>query len=66
MVAQKSEGPSIGDLGWVLPSTKEVLTLPVEELLSRMKSSLDGLSSEEAERRLEFFGFNEVVRKKRG
>jgi len=65
MVAQKSEEPSIGDLGWALPSTEEVLTLSVEELLSRMKSSLDGLSSEEAKRRLEFFGFNELVRKKK-
>ncbi|MEM2437654.1 MAG: HAD-IC family P-type ATPase [Thermoproteota archaeon] len=65
MVAQKSEEPSIGDSGWALPSTEEVLTLSVEELLSRMKSSLDGLSSEEAKRRLEFFGFNELVRKKK-
>ncbi len=66
MVVQDLERSSIGEvLGWALPSAEEVLTSPVEELLSRLKSSMDGLSSEEAERRLEFFGYNELVRKKR-
>ena len=52
-------------LGWALPSIEEVLTLPVEELFLRLKSSPYGLSSEEAEKRLKFFGYNELVRKKR-
>ncbi|MEM2704594.1 MAG: HAD-IC family P-type ATPase, partial [Candidatus Bathyarchaeia archaeon] len=52
-------------LGWALPSAEEVLTLPVEELLSRLKSSIDGLSSEEAEKRLRIFGFNELAKKQK-
>ncbi|MBO3842593.1 MAG: magnesium-translocating P-type ATPase [Candidatus Brockarchaeota archaeon] len=60
------ERSSIGEaLGWALPSAEEILTSPVEDLLSRLKSSTNGLSSEEVERRLEFFGYNELVRKKR-
>ncbi|MEM2927222.1 MAG: cation-transporting P-type ATPase, partial [Candidatus Bathyarchaeia archaeon] len=66
MVVQNLEGSSFGEvLGWALPSTEEVLTLPIEELISRLKSSLDGLSSEDVKRRLEFFGYNELVRKRR-
>ncbi|MEM0066413.1 MAG: magnesium-translocating P-type ATPase [Sulfolobales archaeon] len=54
------------DLNWVLPSIEEVLTLPAEELISRFKSSLNGLSSEEVRKRLELFGYNELpVKKKR-
>jgi magnesium-transporting ATPase (P-type) len=66
MVIQNLEGSSVGEvLGWALPSVEEVLTLPVDELLSHSKSSLDGLSSKEAERRLEVFGYHELLRKKR-
>ncbi|MEM0358152.1 MAG: magnesium-translocating P-type ATPase [Candidatus Bathyarchaeia archaeon] len=66
MAIQDLEKSSVGEgLGWALPSAEEVLTLPVEELLSRLKSSLNGLSSEEAKRRLEFFGYNELVKRKR-
>lgn len=65
-MARKSKESSIGDLGWALPSTEEVLTLSVEELLSRMKSSLDGLSSGEA-KDLEFFLFlTSLLGKRRG
>ncbi|MEM0317765.1 MAG: magnesium-translocating P-type ATPase [Candidatus Nezhaarchaeales archaeon] len=49
----------------VLPSTEEILTLPVEKLLLRLKSSLNGLTSEEAKRRLELFGYNELPTRKR-
>ncbi|MEM4592341.1 MAG: HAD-IC family P-type ATPase [Sulfolobales archaeon] len=50
----------------VLPSTEEILTLPVEKLLLRLKSSLNGLTSEKVKRRLELFGYNELpTRKKR-
>ncbi|MEM3941958.1 MAG: cation-transporting P-type ATPase [Candidatus Bathyarchaeia archaeon] len=66
MMDQDLEMSSVGEVsGWALPSDEEVLTLPVEELLSRLKTSLNGLSSEEVERRLEYFGYNELVRKKR-
>ncbi|MEM1582574.1 MAG: magnesium-translocating P-type ATPase [Candidatus Bathyarchaeia archaeon] len=66
MVFQNLEESSVGEvLGWALPRVEEVLTLPAEGLLSRLKTSLNGLSSEEAERRLEFFGYNELVKKKR-
>ncbi|MEM2089290.1 MAG: magnesium-translocating P-type ATPase [Thermoproteota archaeon] len=66
MVVQDFEESSAGEvLGWALPSAEEVLTLPVEELLPRLKSSPSGLSSEEVERRLEFFGYNELVGRKR-
>ncbi|MEM4465070.1 MAG: magnesium-translocating P-type ATPase [Ignisphaera sp.] len=49
----------------VLPSTEEILTLPVEKLLLRLKSSLNGLTSEEVKRRLELFGYNELPTRKR-
>jgi Mg2+-importing ATPase len=66
MVVQNLEGSRVGEvLGWALPGADEILTLPVEELLLRLKSSLDGLSSEEVKRRLEVFGYNELVRRKK-
>jgi len=51
--------------GWVLPSIEESLTLPAQELLSRLNTSLLGLSSEEAEERLRIYGYNEIVKKKK-
>jgi len=48
-----------------LPSVADALTLPVNELLSRLGSSLSGLSSEAAERRLKIFGYNEVARRRK-
>jgi len=63
---RKSNGPAFREgLGWTLPNDEEILTLPVEELLSRLKSSPNGLSSEEVKKRLEVFGYNEPVRKKK-
>jgi Mg2+-importing ATPase len=43
--------------------TEEILSLPSDELLSRLGSSTTGLTTEEAERRLETYGSNEVGRK---
>jgi Mg2+-importing ATPase len=43
----------------------ELLGLPVDELLPRLETSLNGLSSQEAERRLEVYGRNELARKKK-
>lgn len=66
MRVQKLERPSVGEAsGWALPSADEILTLPVEELLLRLKSSMNGLPSEEVERRIEAFGYNELVRRKK-
>ena len=46
-------------------SPEEVLSLPVDELLVRLDTSLNGLSHEEADRRLEKYGPNELARKKK-
>jgi len=43
----------------------DALTLPVDALLDRIGSSLSGLSSEEAERRLKVFGYNEIARRRK-
>jgi len=48
-----------------LPSVADALTLPADALLNRLGSSPSGLSSEEAERRLEVFGYNEVVKRRK-
>ena len=50
---------------WALPSTEEILTLPIEELLKRLNTSLAGLSSEEVEKRLKIFGYNQLVKKRK-
>ncbi|MEM2145506.1 MAG: cation-transporting P-type ATPase, partial [Candidatus Jordarchaeaceae archaeon] len=66
MVIQNLEESSSGEvLGWALPSAEEVLTLQVEDLLSRLRSSMDGLSSEEVERRLKVFGYNELAKREK-
>jgi Mg2+-importing ATPase len=46
-----------------LISTEEILSLPSDELLSRLSTSTTGLTTEEAERRLETYGSNEVAQK---
>jgi len=46
-------------------STEELLSLPCEELLARLNTSLDGIASQEAEKRLETFGLNELAKRKR-
>jgi Mg2+-importing ATPase len=44
---------------------EDILSLPVDELLPRLGSSLNGLGSEDAEKRLEIFGHNELARRKK-
>ncbi len=65
----KSQNIEFSNFGGVssraLPSAEESLSLPIDELLSRLGSSLSGLSSEEAEKRLEIYGYNELARKKK-
>jgi Mg2+-importing ATPase len=46
-------------------TTDEILGKPVEELFVRLNSSNNGLSSEEAESRLEFYGRNELAKKRK-
>ena len=66
MVVQNLEGSSVNEvLGWALPGADEILTLPVEELLKRLNTSLAGLSSEDVEKRLKVFGYNELVKKRK-
>jgi Mg2+-importing ATPase len=66
MAVHNMEASNAGEVpGWALPSIEDVLTLPIEELLKRLNTSMAGLSSEEVEKRLKVFGYNELVRKKR-
>ncbi len=46
-------------------SAEEVLSLPTNELLSRLNTSQTGLNSQEAEKRLEIYGRNEFAKKKK-
>jgi P-type Mg2+ transporter len=46
-------------------SSDDFLSLPAEELLNRLKTSPQGLSSEEAQERIEIYGPNELARKKK-
>lgn len=43
----------------------DLKNLGIDELMKRLGTTKDGLSSEEAKRRLEKFGYNEVVEKER-
>ena len=56
------ENPSVGRPAI---STEEALTSPVDALLQGLETSPQGLSSEEAERRLEIYGTNEFARKRK-
>jgi len=46
-----------------LISTKEILSLPSSEILSRLATSPAGLTIEEVTKRLEDYGYNSVIRK---
>ena len=46
-------------------SSEDTLSLPIDELLGRLNASRQGLSTEEAEKRLEIYGPNEFARKKK-
>ena len=46
-------------------SAEEILSLPTTELLARLNTSTTGLSSQEAEKRLEVYGRNELAKKKK-
>jgi Mg2+-importing ATPase len=66
MKTQNVERLSVNKVSsWALPSTEELLSLPTDELLARLNTSLSGLSSEEAEERLRTYGYNELAKKKK-
>ncbi len=48
-----------------LIDTSEVISLSSDELLNRLGSSTSGLSPEEAQKRLEIYGSNEVIKSKK-
>ncbi len=48
-----------------LLTTEEILSSPANELLTRLNTSTSGLSSQEAEKRLEIYGHNELAKKKK-
>jgi len=47
-----------------MDEVKELLSIPLEELYKKLETSENGLSEEEAKRRLEIYGFNEVKKKR--
>jgi Mg2+-importing ATPase len=48
-----------------LVSAEEIVSLPPDEFLSRLGTSAAGLTAEEAERRLETYGYNEAAKRER-
>jgi Mg2+-importing ATPase len=45
--------------------TEELLNLPIDELFVRLETSQSGLTSQEAETRLEMYGYNELAKRKK-
>jgi magnesium-transporting ATPase (P-type) len=43
---------------------KELISIPLEELYEKLETSENGLSEEEAKRRLEIYGFNELKKRR--
>ena len=50
---------------WALLRIEELLSLPIDELIIRLNTSLSGLSSDEAEKRLRIFGYNELAKRRK-
>jgi len=48
-----------------MTSTEELLGLPIDELFVRLNTSQAGLRSQEAESRLEIYGYNELAKRKK-
>ena len=70
MAETRFHGGKSSDKNLVIPmqpalSSEELLSLPVEEIMGRLKTSPRGISSEEAEKRLEIYGRNEFAKKKK-
>ena len=45
--------------------TEELLLMPIDEFFARLNTSTSGLTSQETERRLKIYGYNELAEKKR-
>jgi Mg2+-importing ATPase len=45
--------------------TEEALVMPIDELFVRLNTSESGLASQEAKNRLEIYGYNEVLKRKK-
>ncbi|MCX8153000.1 MAG: magnesium-translocating P-type ATPase [Candidatus Bathyarchaeota archaeon] len=54
-----------GKEGWAISSSEELLSLSNEELFILLGTSLAGLSSAEAEKRLKIYGSNELAKKEK-
>lgn len=62
-IAQRSKPPHVPSA--LAANTEEMLTIPIDQLLSQLKTSMDGLTTGEAENRLKTYGRNELARRKR-
>jgi len=63
--AKKTNANKTSSRGQAEPRTDELLALPIEELLRRLNTSPSGLTSQEAEKRLQTYGRNELAKRKR-
>ncbi len=61
---EKAAGNGIANKPQPVMSTEDLLSLPVDELLTRLKTSQSGLTSYEAENRLVVYGYNELAKRK--
>ncbi len=52
-------------MGADLPSPEETASLPLDKVLERLGASISGLTTEEAQKRLETYGPNEVIQKRK-
>jgi len=64
-VLEKTSANQNSDRVQSVASTDELLSLGIDELLVRLSTSESGLTSQEAGRRLEIYGHNELVKKKK-
>ena len=62
---EKDSAMVISDSARANITSQELLTLPIDEILSRLKTSKLGLNSQEAKRRLEIYGYNELAKGKK-
>lgn len=63
-IPERKSGRETGQTQLVI-GTEELLDLPIDELFSHLNTSQSGLTSEEAERRLELYGYNEIAKRKK-
>jgi len=64
-VAMKTGMNNTSSLKQSMLDTEELLRLPIDELLGRLNTSKSGLTSQEAENRLQIHGSNELAKRKK-